>query len=550
MGYINYDWMRTYHQGLLKRITMLKKSMDNLSNEAVDKLYVGTELQGEVTTRAYHAGDIFRYKTAHQHPYYVATSDGLAGVNPSTSNGFEHAANCCEALEVSVAVLLQSYQQRYEDLLDSYQQRHKDLLDSMQIKGVAKGWYESDEPNDPQEGDIVLDGSPNFLQIYTEGYWVAGVPSVGDAYWMKQEGGDLYVYTQEEGWKLMSQLYPSLNFMLKYVTDQTEALATTISLLQNSKPIIRDGRLELTSEGKVWFTTVTELKAPSVPTIATTSATVEAGNASFGISAESGATVYYRKKLTENGAWSDEVQSSSISEASGFTANTTANTKKEFWVQVRAVKNGQSSSWSSDIKLTINPTLPANNRASVAVGNVDGGYATSVTITFNPSTITGAKSEYKIGNGEWTEFSSQFTEQRSTAGNTSANYYQVRTSTTNSDYTTKNATSGNTAFTLGLKKFYYGWGEDALDSESDITALGNATKNTIQGGRYSMSITQQQINDGKGYMWWCGRGTISGVTSSGFTVPIQPVVSQFGYNCYRIKDAVVEAKTFVFDVTI
>ena len=50
------------------------------------------------------------------------------------------------------------------------------------------------------------------------------------------------------------------------------------------------------------------------------------------------------------------------------------------------------------------------------------------------------------------------------------------------------------------------------------------------------------------YIWFCGTGSLTSVTSGGFAVPMQAVVTVDGYRCYRSTSPVQETGTNTFKV--
>ena len=294
--------------------------------------------------------------------------------------------------------------------------------------------------------------------------------------------------------------------------------------------------LLVSEDGHNYFVQLTELTKPNKPTISTTTYTVITGNVSVPVSSESGTTVKY--SLNGGTSWST---GSTISIASGFT-NTTNNTTKTQSVSVKAIKNGVESDV-NEYTITINPKVKAGSVSFTRTPN-NNDYATSATITFTASDMSGTTSRYSIDSGStWVAFTGSHTETTNTSQN--AGKYRVKIDSV-TGYTNADVAQSN-AITLNKKKFYYGAGGATLANEAAILALtgGGSVEQSTMAGSYDVTVTEQTVGS---YIWFCGTGTLSGVTSSTVPVPMAAKVTVDGYNCYRTSSAQIEAGTNTFDV--
>ena len=295
-----------------------------------------------------------------------------------------------------------------------------------------------------------------------------------------------------------------------------------------------NNRLIITKGTSRFFTQLTELAKPASPTISVTTASVVTGNATFTATcATAGATIKY--SLDEGTTWSN---GPTVTVPSGF-SNSSNNTTKTQVVKLKAIKNGEESDVAS-VTVTINPKVAAGSISIVRNGN-NNDWSSQATITLTPSESTGATSSYsQDGGSTWTTFSSTVT--LTASSSQSANTYQVKA--TKSDYVNADVVK-SAAFTLNKKKFYYGMGDATLANEAAIKSLagGGSEEKSTMAGNYSITAA----STGK-YIWFCGTGTLTSVTSGGFGVPMQAVAVVDGYNCYRSTSAVQETGTNTFIV--
>lgn len=293
--------------------------------------------------------------------------------------------------------------------------------------------------------------------------------------------------------------------------------------------------MKINKNGVTYYTNVSILAKPDTPTISTTSYNVVTGNVTVPISSASGTTVQY--SLDDGNTWNT---GNSITIASGF-SNTTLNTIKRQAVKVKATKNGETSDIGS-YTITIYPKVSPVS-LSVVRNNNNNNWSTAATITFTASATTNAISMYSIDGGStWTDFTGTHTETTSTSQ--SANMYQVKTDLPSVDYVATDVVKSST-ITLNAKKFYYGNGDATLSSESDIKSLtgGNSVEKATMAGTYSIN---KELNK---YLWFCGSGTLTKITSGGFEVPVNSVITVDGYNCYRISGINAETATDTFVVS-
>lgn len=294
--------------------------------------------------------------------------------------------------------------------------------------------------------------------------------------------------------------------------------------------------LLVSESGHNYFVPLTELTKPNKPTIATTTYTVVTGSVSVAVSSESGTTVKY--SLNGGTSWSN---GSTISINSGF-SNNTNNTQKTQGVKVKAIKNGVESDV-NDYTIIINPKVKAGS-VSFTRNDNNNDYSTMATITFTASDMTGTTSRYSVDSGStWTAFTGTHTE--TTTDSQSAGKYRVKIDSV-TGYTDASVAQSS-AITLNKKKFYYGAGGATLANEAAIKALtgGGSREQSTMAGSYAVSVTEQTVGS---YIWFCGTGTINGVTSSTVPVPMAAKVTVDGYNCYRTSSAQIEAGTNTFDV--
>lgn len=293
--------------------------------------------------------------------------------------------------------------------------------------------------------------------------------------------------------------------------------------------------MKINKNGITYYTNVSILAKPDTPTISTTSYNVVTGNVTVPISSASGTTVQY--SLDDGNTWNT---GNSITIASGF-SNTTLNTIKRQAVKVKATKNGETSDIGS-YTITIYPKVSPVS-LSIVRNNNNNNWSTAATITFTASATTNAISMYSIDGGStWTDFTGTHTE--TTSISQSANMYQVKTDLPSVDYVATDVIKSS-AITLNAKKFYYGNGDATLSSESDIKSLtgGNSVEKATMAGTYSIN---KELNK---YLWFCGSGTLTKITSGGFEVPVNSVITVDGYNCYRISGVNAETATDTFVVS-
>lgn len=293
--------------------------------------------------------------------------------------------------------------------------------------------------------------------------------------------------------------------------------------------------MKINKNGVTYYTNVSILAKPDTPTISTTSYNVVTGNVTVPISSASGTTVQY--SLDDGDTWNT---GNSITIASGF-SNTTLNTIKRQAVKVKATKNGETSDIGSYTIIIYPKVAPVS--LSVVRNNNNNNWSTAATITFTASATTNAISMYSIDGGStWTNFTGTHTE--TTSISQSANMYQVKTDLPSVDYIATDVVKSS-AITLNAKKFYYGNGDATLSSESDIKSLtgGNSVEKATMAGTYSIN---KELNK---YLWFCGSGTLTKITSGGFEVPVNSVITVDGYNCYRISGVNAETATDTFVVS-
>lgn len=415
----------------------------------------------------------------------------------------------------------------------------------------ATGWYPSALHND---GDIFLHENSDFETInwdengyasgdlverYIEGTGYDSVPcKLGDCYSL---GGHVYMCT-ENGWEFLESGVHSetaydweligstrINFSDYYTKAQIDEMLDGATI-----DIDASNRLVLTKGNNRFFAQLTALAKPESPTISTTTATVVTGNATFTAScATSGATIKY--SLDNGSTWSN---GPTVTVPSGF-SNSSNNATKTQVVKLKAIKNGEESDVAS-VTVTINPQVAAGSVSITRNGN-NNDYSSQATITLTPSASTGAVSSYsQDGGSTWTVFSSSV--QLTASSSKNANQYQVKA--TKSGYA-DSTIAKSSAFTLNKKKFYYGMGGSSLANEIAIQALtgGGGQEKSTMAGTYSVTAA----TTGK-YLWFCGTGTLTSVTSSGFGVPMEAVAVVDGYNCYRSTSAVQETGTNEFIV--
>lgn len=300
-----------------------------------------------------------------------------------------------------------------------------------------------------------------------------------------------------------------------------------------------ENKLLLVEEGgQTYYTTLEILAKPNTPSISTTTQSIVIGNADFAVtSSTSGATAYYKIADTVEGldeATYTTISGGNITIASGFD-NDTENEIVTKYVKLKAKKNGLDSNESSAIALTINPKVKAGS-ISFTRNNNNNDYSTQATITFTASDMTGTTSRYTTDGGTtWTAFTDTHTETITTSA--VANTFQVKIDSVTDYVDAANAQCG--AITLNKKKFYYGLGAATLANEAAIQALvggGSEEKDTMASplDSHNNPIPYTVTASATGsYLWFCGSGTLSGVTSSGFAVPMNAVTVVDGYNCYR-----------------
>lgn len=293
------------------------------------------------------------------------------------------------------------------------------------------------------------------------------------------------------------------------------------------------GWLKVNGESKRFFVALTELAAPNAPTVAVTAYAVVTGNANVTVSCTtSGVTMQYSTDAGKT--WANT--SGNVALASGY-ANDKDNAEKTVSLWVKSQKNGEESAINK-YTITIKPKVAAGSVAVTRNGN-NNKYSTSATITLTPSATTGATSEYSDDGGStWKSLTGSKTV--TVSSSKSADQYQVRATKTKYEDASI-AKSG--AFTLNAKKFYYGAGDATLTAATIKTLVGGGSlEQDTMAGEYSIN------NPAGKYTWFCGVGTLTSVTSSGFGVPMNSVVVVDGYNCYRSTSAVKEAGTNKFKV--
>ena len=368
-------------------------------------------------------------------------------------------------------------------------------------------------------------------------------------------GGDLSNYIQKsqtEGLVKNDGTIDTTSYQEELIGTQTEG--QNIKTI-NGTSILGTGNIEIQGGGNVtvdtennlllveeggqtYYTTLEILTKPATPSISTTSQAIVIGNAVFAVTVPtSGSTAYYKIADSVEGldqATYTTISGGNITIASGFD-NDTENEIVTKYVMLKAKKNGLDSNESSAIALTINPKVKAGS-ISFTRNNNNNDYSTQATITFTASDMTGTTSRYTTDGGTtWTIFTNTHTETISTSA--VANTFQVKIDSVTDYVDAANAQCG--AITLNKKKFYYGLGAATLADASAIMALvggGSEEKDTMASplDSHNNPIPYTVTASATGsYLWFCGSGTLSGVTSSGFAVPMNAVTVVDGYNCYR-----------------
>ncbi|UKK52657.1 hypothetical protein [Prevotella sp. E2-28] len=426
---------------------------------------------------------------------------------------------------------------------------------TIEDKGLAAGFTANAPSEGTQDGETylysnwegsIVDGvsSTNAIKVWDDGAWMSSTAELGDSYVI---GNTAYVFTasgwiedtdaamEQAGvvvgtsyyWEIVGST--RINLEDYYTKEEINEMLDNATL-----DIDASNRLVLTKGGTRFFAQLTELSKPAAPTISVVTATVVTGNATFTAACStSGATIKY--SLDNGSTWSN---GSTITVASGF-ANNADNTAKSQVIKLKSVKNGEESDVTT-VTVTINPQVAAGSVSITRNGN-NNDYSTQATITLTPSASKGAESMYSQDGGvNWTTFSS--TVQLTETNSQSANKYQVKA--TKSGYADADIKK-SAAFVLNKKLFYYGMGAASLANEAAIKALtgGGSEEKSTMAGDYTINAA----TTGK-YIWFCGTGTLSSVTSSGFGVPMQAVAVVDGYNCYRSTSAVQETGTNTFKV--
>lgn len=291
-------------------------------------------------------------------------------------------------------------------------------------------------------------------------------------------------------------------------------------------------------EGKRYFVALTELSVPNYPTINTTIYNVVEGSFNITVTNNTtGATMEYM--IDDSGSWKTIVNNA-ITYNTGYT-NENDNQKKKLKIHLRAKKNGVESGVNI-VDITVYPKV-ASGKISVKRSGNNNDYSTEAEITITKSPTTGAETKYQVGEGAWTTLEGDTKIIKSTE-TTDQGYYKVKAEK-GGDYKESDVVS-NSQFTLGKKKFYYGRGPEELTSEEDIKSLtggGNKEQSTMA-GKYEITSTEPGL-----FTWFCGEGTLSSVTSSGFSVPMEGKQTIEGYNCYRSTSPVQEIGTDTFVVS-
>lgn len=287
-----------------------------------------------------------------------------------------------------------------------------------------------------------------------------------------------------------------------------------------------------TADGKTYAVPgLVELKKPQEPTINTTTAIVVAGGtAPFTLSAAEDATIKYTissSPLTNPTIDSLTNEGKNVVVNPTFT-HTSPVANKVFYIYAAAIAYGQTSNI-VELAVTINQKVSPGNVTVTRTPN-NNNWATKAAITLTPSPTVGATSEYTTNGSNWTTFSSTTTLE--VTSSVAANMYKVRATMAN---LVASDIKQNSAITLNAKKFYVGFGPATLANEAAITSLTNVQsyEKATMAGTYDIESTVAGQ-----YIWFCGTGTLTKVTSGGFDVPMNTKVTVDGYNCYRGADAV------------
>lgn len=315
--------------------------------------------------------------------------------------------------------------------------------------------------------------------------------------------------------------------------------------------------------------TLTKLEKPDAPHIDTTTYNLVSGNAQVSVQNKFkfAATLYYRIKATEWGAWNDlgstaSTASKSFNIASGYT-NDKVNDQIVKNIQVKAIYKGEESDV-ADFVITIKPKV-AKGSISVSPSSTSS-YGKTLTVKVNPSATPGATSEYsKDGGTSWKAFTQEETiiseSTDESVPETHKLKVKVRATRKNhadkKDYVDADQVSNTSSYTIGQRMVYYGFStEKTLANITDIKALkdsgGSLAATTIEKGTV-YSIKPDNFKNTSPYIWICMTGTLdpdfifanaASVIPMGFNKAIQVG----GWNCYRLTSTVTdldENTTFV-----
>lgn len=317
--------------------------------------------------------------------------------------------------------------------------------------------------------------------------------------------------------------------------ERSEQLQVQIDSLNAESDIDEaNSRYLLNKDGRRFFIPMTELVKPQAPTTVVTNYVVVVGTFNVQVTNRAaGSTMYYR--LSEEDEW--QLTSGTIAIDSGY-SHASDNVEKQYDIQLKSVLNGEESDV-NEVIITVNPKV-ASGSISTSRTPHDNDYATAATITLTPSATKDAVSSYTVDDGPATVFTEAVI--INVDSTQAAGKYKVNV--TKASYTDADTVS-SPLVTLNKKKFYYGMGADVLADEAAIKSLtggGSVEKGTMEG---TYDITAEET--GK-YIWFCGTGILSSVTSGGFAVPMQAVAVIDGYNCYRSTSAVQETGTNTFTI--
>jgi hypothetical protein len=282
-----------------------------------------------------------------------------------------------------------------------------------------------------------------------------------------------------------------------------------------------------------YFASLTKLTKPNTPTIANAqlAKSVVTGSAEIAVSGiDSGATAYYKIADTVAGLANASyvaISGSKFSIDSSFD-NASDNAAFSKFVILKAVKNGVDSDATAEpYEIVITPKVAT---PALSASNTDQ-YEATATVTISKSATTGATTEYKVGDGDWTELTEN-SKTITVSANKAAGEYKVRATKTGH---AASDTNQSQAIVVNKKKAYYGFSTaTALANAADIAALGNSVKSNKLSGAYVITPS----GNANGYVWLCCEGTLDTnkiVPNQGDVIPFgfEAAIVVDGWNCYR-----------------